>query len=90
MKPEERLFIGFFAAGVVYADRAREARGDFARVGFLSYATLELQIEVGAPRVLIKLVHEHARGLKARRGQTLQVTTSGQTVMLGASTREGR
>jgi hypothetical protein len=78
----DALFIGIFPAGISYCDRTKEEHGDYKRVAFLSYATLEL--DVYAPRSpLLPRIQEHAAGLQARRGEEFQVSTSGQTITLG-------
>lgn len=48
MTPQQRLFIGKFATGFVFADRAMQESGDLGKVAFHSYGTLELSIH--APR----------------------------------------
>ena len=80
----DRLFIGVFPAGLVYADRLRTKAGDYARLAFLSYRTLELDIEPDCPGVLRLLIAGHAAKLQAKRGEEFQVSACGQTVRLGA------
>lgn len=80
----DRLFVGIFPAGVSYADRGREEHGDYARVAFLPYRTLELEESPGADPGLLAQARVHAASLQARRGQELRVSTCGQTVRLGA------
>lgn len=78
----ERLFIGVYPAGLVYADRAIEEHGDYAKVAFLSYASLELTVYRDRSP-LLPLVREDAARMQARRGEEFQVSTAGQTVRLG-------
>lgn len=80
----ERLFIGVYPAGIVYADRKREERGDYKRLGFLPYRSLEIQIDPNCPSCLRTLVEAHAATIQARRGQRFEVSTCGQHVILGA------
>lgn len=80
---DERLFIGVYPAGLVYADRFREAGGDYARLAFLPYDTLDLQVSPDCPDELRQAVSAHADRMRARRGQAFQVSTCGQTVILG-------
>lgn len=80
---EERLFIGKFPCGFVYADRHVEIYNDFKRLAFLSYNILELVIVPDCPADLKKEIEAHAKSIKDRKGELLQVTTSGQTVRLG-------
>jgi hypothetical protein len=81
---EERLFIGVFPAGIVYADRHNEVAGDYKRLGFLSFATLKLDVERSCPADLRKRIELDAAATQAKRGQTMTVSTCGQTVMLGS------
>jgi hypothetical protein len=77
----ERVFVGYYPAGVVYADRERERGGDYARLAFLSYETLVLRVERDCPPVLALKIREHAKRYKA--GDMLEVSSCGQTVLLG-------
>lgn len=40
----DRLFSGVYPCGIVYADRYREKGGDYARLAFLPYDTLQLSM----------------------------------------------
>jgi len=80
---DERLFIGVYPAGLVYADRFREVEGDYARLAFLPYDTLDLQVSADCPAELCQPVSDHADRMRAKRGQAFQVSTCGQTVILG-------
>ena len=84
MKTNERIFIGVYPGGLVYADRAREKHGDYARLGFLSYTTLTPQIEADCPPELRVEVWQHMDAMIRRRGEKFQISTVGQTVTLGA------
>lgn len=80
----DRLFVGVYPEGIVYADRAREEHGDYARVAFLPFRTLEL--DVSAPKSpLIPLVRRDAAKIAARRGEQFHTSASGQYVILGGS-----
>lgn len=79
----DRLFIGVFAAGLVYADRHREEHGDYKRVAFLPYRSLTLEPAKGANPQLLKQAAEHAATITARRGERFQVSSAGQYVVLG-------
>lgn len=79
---KSRLFAGVFPAGISWADKAHEENGDYKRVAFLSYETLKL--DVHNPRSpLLPMVREEAAKIQARRGEHFQVSTCGQTVLLG-------
>jgi hypothetical protein len=83
---ESRLFIGIYPCGLVYADRFRVKSGDYARLAFMAYSTLALEVEADCPHELRVKIEEHAQSIKARRGQNFQISTAGQTVVLGSST----
>jgi hypothetical protein len=81
----DQLSVATFPTGVAYADRTRERNGDYLRLAFLPFQSLELE---WAPRVRVppemrRLIIEHADRLRARRGEDYQVSTAGQTVKLG-------
>lgn len=80
----ERIFVGVFPTGIVYADRKREKGGDYARLAFLPYSTLALKIEPDCPAALRTWIELDAASIASRRGQAFEISTSGQTVMLGA------
>lgn len=80
----DRLFIGVYATGVSYADRSREHRGDYARVAFLDFWTLTLDVAADCPRELLPLVEADAHGIRARCGEHFDVSASGQAVRLGS------
>lgn len=87
-KPE-RLFIGVFPAGLVYADRHRQEHGDYVKLAFLSYLTLRLTFTPAgsaAPRALYDEIKAHALTMQRRRGEQFQVCATGQTVLLGTAT----
>lgn len=83
LPPEERLFAGKYPTGILFADRAVEVLGDYKRLGFLPYETLELEVERGCPPALEALMRAHATKLQAQAGQPYPISTAGQTVTLG-------
>lgn len=78
-----RLFIGIFPTGIVYADRARERHGDYARVARLDFATLTLDVEKDCPAELREPIEVDAAATRARRGQSFAIDGCGHTVTLG-------
>jgi hypothetical protein len=70
-------------AGFSYSDRGREKNGDYARLAFMSFQTLVLEIERDCPKWLIPIITEQAATIQARRGEQYQVSACGQTVRLG-------
>jgi hypothetical protein len=81
----ERLFIGVYPAGIVYADRTRECGGDYQRLAFLAYDTLHLSIRSSCPEALRPEIEAHAATIQARRGEIFEVSTAGQTIRLGGA-----
>lgn len=79
---KQRLFAGIYPSGIVYSDRWRESCGDYVRLGFLPFSTLELDLDAGCPPELAAMIHEDADATIARRGERIQVSASGQTVQL--------
>ena len=82
---EDRIFIGVFSTGISYADRLREKKGDYAKLAFLAFDTLQLTFEKDCPRELKAVIEKDASAIQAKRGQRYQVSTSGQTVLLGGT-----
>lgn len=80
---KDRLFIGVYPAGIVYADRQREQHGDYKRLGFLSYYTLELKTLPDCPTDLRERIRAHAAGLIAKRCEKHTISACGQYVILG-------
>jgi hypothetical protein len=78
------LFIGSYPCGIVYADRSQEVGGDYKRLAFLPYRELELQFQPDCPEVFREIIRQDASEIQAKRGQQYQVSTCGQTVLLGA------
>ena len=79
----DRLFIGVYCTGIVYADRKIEEHGDYRRVGFLPYDTLVFQPHKVADKGLLDQARRHAATIQAKRGEKFQISTVGQYVILG-------
>ena len=79
----DRLFIGHVPTGLIYCDRSREVAGDYARVANLFWADLTFIPAKGAKGELLRRARQHAASYQARRGELEQVSSSGQTVLLG-------
>lgn len=79
----ERIFAGIYPEGIVYADRHRERGGDYARLAFLSFGTLKLEIEKDCPDELRRQIVAEAGRIQVRKGEPFQISTSGQTITLG-------
>lgn len=81
----DRLFSGVYPTGIVYADRAREVGGDYARLAYLNFATLKLEVEANCPADLRQRIELDAAVIQAKRGQQFQTSTAGQAVLLGSA-----
>ncbi|MDR5727276.1 MAG: hypothetical protein RB191_07390 [Terriglobia bacterium] len=79
----QRIFIGIYPAGIVYADRTVEIDGDYARLAFLPYSTLELEFSRTCPAELKSEIRDSAALIQAKRGQAFRISECGQSVMLG-------
>ncbi len=83
----DRLFIGSYPCGIVYADMGRTVAGDYARVAFLPYNTLRFEPGRDADPALLAMAKAHAeRNYKP--GQELQISQCGQSITLGAAIEE--
>lgn len=82
--PDYRLFIGVYSTGLSFADKDRELHGDYMKLAFLPYRTLELEW-TGAPMPasLRAAIKDEAAKLRRRRGELFSISSSGQTVRLG-------
>lgn len=91
-----RLFMGVYPCGIVYADRGVNEGGDYARVAFLPFATLEIEWK-RPTSPLRELVVRAAAELQAQRGELFATSATaargadgrllgcGQTVRLGVA-----
>ena len=83
----QRLFIGTYPAGLVYADREKEVRGDYKRLAFLPYDTLKLDVERDCPGELEVEIVNHARTIQCQVGQHYRTSTTGSEVLLGSKVK---
>lgn len=83
MTPQERLFAGCYPTGIVYSDRAREVGGDYKRLGYLNYKSLELELRPDCHPELAELIRADAARMQAMRGQFYLISACGQGVTLG-------
>lgn len=92
MRMPHQLFAGCFPTGIVYADRCNLENGDYKRLAFLSFQSLELSVEPTCVPRLREHIERHAKAIQAQRGMPYQISECGQTVILGSSgirAREG-
>lgn len=80
----DKLFTGVYPCGLVYADRTREVDGDYARLAFLDYGTLVLEIADSCPDDLRKEITANAAVMQARQGEEFKISACNQTVTLGS------
>ncbi len=83
IEPSDRFFSGVYPTGIVYADRQTEEHGDYKRLAFLSFSTLEPDVKQDCPADLRKRIEDDASAIQGRRGENYQISTSGQAVKLG-------
>lgn len=81
----DRLFAGIYPCGVVYADKAREKCGDYARAAFLSFSSLELTFERDCPKALRAQIEADAAKIQAKRGERFSISACDQFVVLGGA-----
>ncbi len=78
----DRLFTAIMPGGIVYCDKRSEEHGDYLKVAFLPYDTLDLRIYRPDSPLVPGIVADAAL-IVARRGQQFRVSSCGQTVLLG-------
>ena len=79
----DEIFVGIFPTGLVYADTSYEVDGDYAKLAFLSFGTLVLDVEQRATKEQARQIRNHAARLRARPGEEYRISQSGQTIVLG-------
>lgn len=77
----ERLFIGCYPTGLVYADKGIEVAGDYKRIAYLNYATLVLDVD-DLKSVLLPAIREDAARMQAQRGEQFPIAGN-MSVTLG-------
>jgi hypothetical protein len=79
----KHLFAGIYPTGIVYADKTKEEHGDYKKIAFLPFDTLKLNIfdknSVCLPEIIEDVKQYHI-------GQELQISQSGQKIILGNKT----
>jgi len=79
------LFMGVYPCGIVYADRGREAHGDYLKVAFLPYDTLQLKFYENVSDAMKALIESDAASMQARKGEIFATDTCrSHTVLLGS------
>jgi hypothetical protein len=86
MPPAERLFMGLYPTGLVFADKAVEIAGDYKRLGYINYERLVLeQVAPGCPPELLALMQAEEARMQAKRGERFETSACGQYVFLGGA-----
>lgn len=80
---DDRIFVALMPTGLWWTDRHNEEHGDYAKLAFLPFSTLELEIFPRCPKELQARIRSEASNVQARRGEPYQISTAGQTVILG-------
>lgn len=79
----DRLFIGIFPAGISYADKEREEHGEWLRLAFFDFATLQLQVGSKCSEEFEKIIRRDAAQIMRKAGEQYETSGCGQTVTLG-------
>jgi hypothetical protein len=82
----KHLFVGIMPGGISYADKRSEEDGDYKKVAFLPYDTLDLRV-YDSKNSLLPIVKSHAKTIIDQRGKTFEISAAGQTVTLGRKSR---
>ena len=90
MELDERIFVATLATGIGYADRTQERHGDWKRLAILFFSDLRAEIEPDCPVDLERQIRAHMATIQARRGESFQISTAGQTITLGYALPEIR
>ena len=85
-----QVFVGIFPGGISYADTSKEEGGDYKRLAFLSYRTLELEIRESCPSDLAEAIRSHAAVYQENPGAALEVSGCHQLVRIGESLLFGK
>ena len=85
----DRLFIGCYPTGLVYADRHVEEHGDYKRAAYLNYGTLELEMEDDVPASLKEEIEAHVGRVQSKRGQYYSIAGN-CSVILGSNINDGK
>lgn len=78
------VFCGIVPTGFIYCDKENLVDGDYKRLAYQSFETLEVKLESDCPAHFRYLVNLIAETNSARKGEEYTISESGQTVKLGA------
>lgn len=76
------LFSGIYPTGIVYADKDIQSGGDYHKVAFLSFQTLELKVYDKSSRLLPQVEADAAK-IIGRKGESFDTSACGQPITLG-------
>lgn len=83
MGNNSRIFACVFSTGISYSDRQTQEHGDYKKLAFLPFNTLVLEFRKDCPAEFRPKIQEDAATIQARKGHPYQISTCGQTVILG-------
>lgn len=78
-----RLFCGVFSTGIRWADRTVECDGDYKHLTFMPFATLQVEFQRDCPIDMRCVIEVEVAGFQKHRGEKFDVSSCGQTVILG-------
>lgn len=78
----DRLFCCCMPTGWVWSDREVEEHGDYRRLAYMNYGTLELDLEPRVPKELERRIMADAFELSQRRGERYAIACN-ITITLG-------
>lgn len=85
---DDPIFLALMPTGWWWTDRTREEHGDYAKLAFLSFSKLELEIFKGCPADLKKRIENEAANFQSMKGQDYRISTTGQTIRLGHALKD--
>jgi hypothetical protein len=83
LDPKEALFCGAYSTGIFYADKRKEINGDYMTIGRIYYSDLNWKINDNCSADIRSFVQADIDKILSMKGQEYQVSSCGQTVILG-------
>lgn len=81
---KERLFIGVYSTGLSFADKGTEEGGDYRKLAFMPYRTLNVEFYGTCDQDIKKDILDVVATMQRRKGRFYETSTCGQGVILGA------
>jgi hypothetical protein len=76
-----RVFCGCYPTGLVWSDKHNQKAGDYKRLAYLNYATLQLDVEKDCPEELATWIRESAAKVQAKRGQAYSIAGNASVIL---------